>query len=111
MVIKNDSRSELIYIYREGDDYVAISYSTELEAWIMHVDLKKWSVSEYKRYLKVFKVIKEELGKLTPYVLSLCRTKKEFKFNKCFGFKDTGLVAIDPTGELSRIARLELWER
>ena len=99
----------MIYLYKEEQGYVAISYDETVKAYIMHVVLHQWSISEYKRYLKIFQVIKEELKKLTPYVLSLCHGEKELKFNKVFGFKDTGFIFFSiETGKTYKIARLDL---
>lgn len=98
----------MIYLYREDTGYVAISWNKELNAYVMHVVINNWTVSEYKRYKKIFKVILEELKKVTPFVYSLCLTPSNVKFNKAFGFKDTGDIAISTSGELLKILKLEL---
>lgn len=99
----------MIYLYKEENSYVAISWDVTTKAYFMHVVIKNWSLSEYKRYKKIFKIITDELKKLTPYVLSLCNGEKEFKFNKIFGFKDTGFIYFNiENGKTYKIARLDL---
>ena len=98
----------MIYLYKEGNGYVAISRNEKLNAWVMHVVIENWSLSEYKRYREIFKVIKETLKKLTPEVYSLCKTKSNIKFNKTFGFEETGAFAIEESGEIYVILKLEL---
>ena len=96
-------------LYVEEQGFIGISFSEDLNNYVLHVTLKNWSLSEYKRYKKIFGVIKEELKKLTPVVFSLCKTDKELKFNKVFGFKDTGLKAfILDDGRFYSVAKLEL---
>ena len=93
----------------EGNGFLGISLNKELDVFILHVDLISWSVAEYKRYIKIFSfylnVLKESGIK---EVYSLCDSDKEVKFNKLFGFEDTGLGATDDSGVNSVILRLEL---
>lgn len=98
----------MIYLYREGEGFVSISWNNELQAFLMHVVIEHWSLSEYKRYKEIFKIIKEELKKVTPFVYSLCSTTKAVRFNKAFGFKDTGLTALEANNQIAKILRLEL---
>lgn len=99
----------MIYLYREDTGYVAISWNDKLEAYVMHVVINTWSVSEYKRYKKIFKIIKEELKKVTPFVYSLCKTKSNIKFNEAFGFVKTGAFVISQEqGEVFVLLKLEL---
>jgi len=109
MVFGSNSEPEAVRdIYREGESFIGLSYNHEIQGYIMHVAVKDWSLSEYKRYKKIFELIKRTLSKVTPVVYSLCITQKHLKFNKMFGFKDTGLVSIGLDGQLARIAKLEL---
>lgn len=98
----------MIYLYREGNGFVAISWNEKLNAWVMHVVIDSWSLSEYKRYKEIFKVILEELKKLTPFVYSLCLHKNHIKFNKTFGFEETGAFVIGEDGEIYVVLKLEL---
>jgi hypothetical protein len=41
-------------------------------------------------------------------VYSICDTEKEFKFNKMFGFEDTGMMAEQEDGNIGKIGRLIL---
>lgn len=98
-----------ILYQEEGNGFLGISLDKELDIFVLHVDLKIWSVSEYKRYLKVFgfylNILKESGIK---EVFSFCDSPKEEKFNKLFGFQETGLEAEDSEGIKSTILRLEL---
>ena len=99
----------MIYLYKEDQGYIAISYDETVKAYIMHTKFKRWGISEYKRYLRILQIVKEELKKLTPFVLSLCQGERELKFNKAFGFKETGFLFFSTeTGKTYRIARLDL---
>jgi hypothetical protein len=98
----------MIYLYREGNGFVGISWNDKLNAWVMHVVIDSWSLSEYKRYKEVFKVILEELKKLTPFVYSLCLHKNHIKFNKAFGFEETGAFAVSEEGDVYVLLKLEL---
>jgi hypothetical protein len=98
-----------VLYYEEGNGFLGISLDKDLDIFILHVDLKQWSVSEYKRYLNIFSFylnVLKEVG--IDEVFSLCDSDKEVKFNKLFGFKETGLVATDVNGVPSQILRLEL---
>lgn len=98
-----------VLYYEEGNGFLGISLDKDLDIFILHVDLVSWSVSEYKRYLNIFSYylnILREVGITEVY--SMCDSEKEVKFNKLFGFKETGLEAADVNGVVSKILRLEL---
>jgi hypothetical protein len=98
----------MIILYEEEQGFVGLSFDSSLNVYIMHVDLYRWSASEFKRYLKIFEVIKKHVKELTPEVYSLCDNEKEYKFNKMFGFEDTGYKAEDSLGNICIIGRLKL---
>ena len=98
----------MIILYEEEQGFVGLSYESNLQVYLMHVDLYKWTPSEFKRYLKIFDVIKKHVKTITPEVYSICDTEKEFKFNKMFGFEDTGLMAEQEDGNIGKIGRLIL---
>lgn len=98
----------MIILYEEPQGFVGLSFNEGVGLWFMHVDLKVWSVSEFKRYLKIFAIIKNHVKEITPEVFSACDTEKEMKFNILFGFEDTGLILEEDGGNLVRIGRLEL---
>ena len=98
----------MIILYEEPQGYVAITLDDATEKCYMHVELKNWSLSEYKRYLVIFEIIKKHLKELVPEVYSICDTEKEFKFNALFGFEDTGLKVLQEDGALGILGRLKL---
>lgn len=96
-------------IYQEPDNgYLALSYEPFLEKTIMHIEFKKWNLDECRRYRELWEVIKKCLrnGGITE-IYSLCDSDKEIKFNKFWGFKDTGLLAETANG-IKYILKLEL---
>lgn len=97
-------------IYEEKDNgFVGLSYYGDLKIHVMHIELKSWSVSEYKRYLKIWKILRKSLKKVgINEVFSFCDSDKEMKFNKIFGFKDTGIIATDINNVTSKILKLEV---
>ena len=100
----------MITLYsEEGNGQVTLSIDENLDAYIMHVDLKSWSLSEYKRYKRIFKAIKARLKEVgIKEVFSITDSKKERKFNLMFGFKPTGFLAVDDQGVLSEVLKLEI---
>lgn len=86
-----------------------MSYSETMDAYLLHMDLKIWTPSHYKRYLQVFDTIKEALrNKGMTEVYGICEDMKAVKFNKMFGLVDTGLIAIEDDGVVNIITKLEL---
>jgi hypothetical protein len=100
----------LVTLYEEeGNGFVRLSIDEALDAYIMHVDFKKFSLSDYRRYRKAWKLILERLKQVgITEVYSLTDSKKERKFNLMFGFKSTGNLAVDDKGILSEILKLEV---
>lgn len=100
----------MIELYsEENNGFVSISLDEKLDAFIMHVELKSWSLSEYKRYKKVFKAIKARLKEVgITEVYSITDSKKEKKFNKLFGFKPTGMLVLADDNILSEVLKLEI---
>ena len=93
----------------EGNGFLGLSRDEALDIFVMHVDLKIWSVSEYKRYLIVFGNVLNLLREVgITEVYSFCDSEKEVKFNKLFGFVDTGLTGLDENGIESSILKLEI---
>ena len=86
-------------LYEEqGNGCLSLTYNDEFNMWLMHLpSIESWTISEYKRYLKIFKKI---------WGLSL--TKKEARFTHMFGFKLTDLAAKDIDGKPYYISKLEI---
>ena len=98
----------MIMLYEEPQGYVGVTFDDETSLCYMHVRLHQWSVSEYKRYLRIFEIIKRHLKELVPEVYSTCKTEKDFKFNKLFGFEDTGLFVRTKVGNIEKLGVLKL---
>jgi hypothetical protein len=97
-------------LYQEPDNgFLGLSYNEELDVFVMHVDLVVWSVSHYKRYLKIFSAVlrKLRLSGITE-VYSFCDSEKDVKFNQMFGFVSTGHLGYDDKGVESLILKLEV---
>lgn len=96
-------------IYKEDDNgYLGLSYEPFLQKTIMHIEFKKWNLDECRRYRELWKIIKKNLKEAGITELhSLCKSEKEVKFNKFWGFKDTGFIAQTDKG-LRFILKLEL---
>lgn len=105
---------EILY-EEEGRGYLGLSYEPFLNNWVLHVkfspDLWKSTAEAYnmiKYCLEIFTRILDDLrSRGIKLVLGLCATEKEAKFNKIFGFKDTGLLAQVGT-EYMIILQMEL---
>ena len=99
---------EILYA-EEGNGFVGLSFDEGLQVWIMHNELKAWSVSEFKRYIEVFKQIRMTLRERGVYeVYGLVSDQKALKFNKMFGAIPTGEVATTEDGKFNIITRLEV---
>ncbi len=49
-------------IYKEEDNgFVGLSYEPFLQKTIMHLEFKRWNLTECRRYKKVWNVIKKSL--------------------------------------------------
>ena len=91
---------EILY-EEEGRGYLGLSYEPFLNNWVLHV---KFNPVIWGSTTETYNIIKYCLGLFTEIlnelrnrgiklVLGLCATEKEARFNKIFGFKDTGLLA------------------
>lgn len=75
----------------------------------MHVDLIVWSVKDYKRYLIIFGNVLNFLREIgITEVYSFCDSEKDIKFNKLFGFVETGFKGFDENDIESDILKLEI---
>lgn len=103
------SDKDMEILYREGNGFVGLSFSKEMEAYVMHTDIEHWSLSEYKRYIGIFSDILNSLyDRGIKEVYGICDTEKEMKFNELFGFHYTGLKVTDTEGTESFLSRLEI---
>lgn len=77
-------------LYEDGNGFWLGRYKEPtFNVWILGVTISRWSLSEYKRYIKIFA---EVLHKHPETYYSLVNSEKEKKFNMLFGFKETGLI-------------------
>ena len=98
-------------LYEEGDNgFIGITWSKELNDWVMHIECHSWSHTKFKRYLKGLEIAKQKLrDRGIKHVLGVCETKKERKFNIVFGAKavSNGIILTDD-GLLNYITKLEI---
>lgn len=96
-------------LYKEDSGFVGLSYSDELEQYVMHTDVTIWTPSEFKRYIVIFgKILDSLYERGIKEVYGICDTEKELKFNELFGFKYTGLMVTDSEGVESYLSKLEV---
>ena len=110
-------RDGMEILYEEnGRGYVGLSFEPFMRQWVLHV---KFNPAVWGSATETYNLIKYCLGLFTDVlnelrsrgikeVLGLCSSEKEAKFNKIFGFKDTGLIAITPEGYKLIILKLEV---
>jgi hypothetical protein len=92
-----------------GDYFLGLSYEPTLQGWCLHTEITHWSLSQYKRYLKILSDALEVLrSRGIVEVFALCDTEKEVKFDSLFGFRDTGLKATGESGNKMFILHLEV---
>jgi hypothetical protein len=97
-------------LYKEEDNgFLGISFETNIQNTIMHIEFKKWNLKECRRYKKIWEIIKKNLKEsgLTE-IYSLCESQKNVKFNKFWGFKDTGKIAYTLDNKFKYILKLEI---
>lgn len=96
-------------LYKEDDNgFLGLSYEPYLQKTIMHIEFKKWDLDECRRYKEIWKIVKKNLKEAgITEIHSLCKSAKEVKFNKFWGFIDTGFIAQTDKG-LMFILKLEL---
>ena len=75
---------------------------------MMHLDCTSWSKTEFKRYIKIFKMVLSDLKvKGIHKVYGLCKDKKAVKFNKMFGATVTGQMVLMDDGSYQILMRME----
>lgn len=96
-----------IILYEEKDNgYVGLSWEPFLKKWILHLEFKKWSPQNYKRYLKIFNIIKKHLkARGITEAYGLAETLHDVKLNEMFGAYNTGNVAIVENKEENYITK------
>lgn len=76
---------------------------------MMHLDCTTWSKSEFKRYLKIFRIVCAKLkARGITEVYGLAEDKKAIKFNKMFGAETTGHLVEDASGHYNALIRMNL---
>lgn len=98
-------------LYDESDNgFIGISFSKEMNEWIMHIECHSWSHTRFKRYLKGLEEVKQELrNRGIKRVFGMCQSKKERKFNIVFGAKavPNGIILTEE-GLLNYLTVLEI---
>lgn len=100
--------SEVISLYEEEGAFIRLRWDEELNVWMMHLDCTSWSKTEFKRYIKIFKMVLSDLKvKGIHEVYGLCKDKKAVKFNKMFGATVTGQMVLMDDGSYQILMRME----
>lgn len=97
-------------LYEEKDNaFIGLTIEPKLGVPILHIDCKEWSLSTFKRYKKVFNLVKADLrSRGYTHVYGLCKDKKALKFNSLFEhIEEEGLVTTE-SGELNILIKVEL---
>jgi hypothetical protein len=97
-------------LYKEGDkSYLGLSYDSYIQKPILHIEFEKWNLKTCRRYKKIWELVKKNLKEAgITEVYSLCESSKNVKFNKFWGFKDTGLIAYTESNKFNYILKLEI---
>ena len=75
---------------------------------MMHLDCTAWSMSEFKRYKKIFRIVCAKLRQRgITEVYGLAIDAKAVKFNKMFGATTTGHIVEDEDGNLNALIKME----
>ena len=78
-------------VYSDDDIVLNLVYFAEQKVCFIHSDVKKWSLSKYKKYLLIFAEILNQLHKEgIDELFAVPPTEKEEKWQGLFGFTDTG---------------------
>lgn len=94
-------------LYSEpGNGYIGITFNEKINGYILHIDVKEWTLSSYKRYKKLEKVIRQELrSRGITQVYGICKDKKAVKFNKMFGAEVTGHLVETELGDYELLVK------
>lgn len=109
-ITSNRNNSSLIEtLYEEPGVFVKLRYDEELKVHTLHIDIADWSKSEFKRYLKIFNMLCNDLKKRgIKEIYGLCENPKAVKFNKMFGYEVTNTLAEIDDGSYRIIVKKEL---
>lgn len=97
-------------LYEEKDNgFIGLTIEPKLGLPILHIDCKEWSLSSFKRYKKVFNLVKADLrARGYKHVYGLCEDRKALKFNSLFEkISEEGLVTTG-SGKLNILIKVEL---
>lgn len=95
-------------LYEEPGAFIGLRWDDKLNVWMMHLDCTAWNKTEFKRYLKIFKLVCADLkARGITKVYGLAADSKAIKFNKMFGATTTGHLVEDEDGNLNALIRME----
>lgn len=97
-------------LYEEpGNGFIGLTFNQELGVYVMHIDCKSWSKSEFIRYQKNFKLVCDTLKKRgIKEVYGLCKDLKAVKFNKMFGATVVNGMAELDDGSYQILMKMEM---
>jgi len=100
--------SEVVSLYEEEGAFIRLRWDEVLGVWVMHLDCTTWSKSEFKRYMKIFKMVLSDLkAKGINEVYGLCEDMKAVKFNKMFGATVVKHMCLMDDGSYQILMRME----
>tara|TARA_R110000823_G_scaffold260515_6_gene381361 strand:- start:139 stop:465 length:327 start_codon:yes stop_codon:yes gene_type:complete len=97
-------------LYEEIDNgFITIRFDNILNGYLMHMDCKKWSLSTYKRYKKIWNVILKNLKAVgINKFYGTCTSNRALKFNSMFNVKYTGKEVVLENGEKAYLTVMEI---
>jgi hypothetical protein len=97
-------------LWKDDNLSYSLSFNSELNEWITHVEAKTITPSLLKKYRKFIKVEHAKLkARGIDRVFGICETKKERKFNMLFGYKavPNGIILTED-GILNYLTTMEI---
>jgi len=97
-------------LYKEEDNgFLGLSFNEYLKKPELHIEFKKWNLEEFRKFKKIWEIVKNTLKEAgITEIYSLCDSAKEAKFNKFWGFKDTGVIAYTLDNKFKHVLKLEI---
>lgn len=96
-------------IWKDDNLSYSLSFNSELNEWVTHVEAKTITPSLLKKYRKFIKIEHAKLkARGIDRVFGICETKKERKFNMIFGYKAVpGGIVLTEDGLLNYLTMME----
>lgn len=94
-------------MYTDEDITISLEYYENLNMHFIHSNVTNWSLSKYKKFLLIFGTILNSFRERDiKTVFALPPSEKEEKWERLFGFSDTGQIINNKY----KLMRLNVWE-